>query len=231
MLQLIVLLAVSWLLLWFFEKKNLSVLGMVPDRSRAALFIILFLVSGVFSASAYLLRMIIAQETYVLDRSLNIQSFLLECWHQFRTVLTEELLCRGAVLYILIRRIGRRNAILISAVFFALLHWMNAGVWGDFTQMAIVFTFTFLMGLLLAYAYTRTFSLLIPFAIHLGWNLVQNYIFPGGPAGNHVFVLSEPPPTVTISYTAFFIMLLAPKVAVLLADYLIIKRYKQVQIP
>lgn len=231
MLQLIGLLAVSWLLIWLFEKGNLSVLGLTPTKDRLKYFTILFIVSAILAATAFLLKMYFAKEAYVAEQSLSTRSILLEVWHQFRTVLTEELLCRGALLYILIKKIGQSKAIAVSSVIFAALHWINAGVWGNLTQMIIVFSFTFAMGLLLAYAYARTFSLLIPFAIHYGWNLTQNYIFPGNAAGNHIFTLAEPPPSVTISYFAFFTMLLLPKISVLTIDYLIIKQHRQVELP
>lgn len=231
MLQLLGLLAISWAILWLVQKKNLSVLGLMPDKQRLSYFIILFIVSAICSASAYLLKILFLKEEYVLTQSLKIESVLLEIWYQFRTVLTEELLCRGAVLYILIKRIGASKAILISAVFFAILHWLNAGVWGNILQMTIVFSFTFTMGLLLAYAYARTFSLLMPFAIHYGWNLTQNYIFPDSAAGTHIFTLAAPPPSVTVSYFIFFTVLLLPKISVIVADYLIVKQHKQSQMP
>ena len=231
MLQLLGLLAISWAILWLVQKKNLSVLGLMPDKQRLSYFIILFIVSAICSASAYLLKILFLKEEYVLTPSLKIESVLLEIWYQFRTVLTEELLCRGAVLYILIKRIGASKAILISAVFFAILHWLNAGVWGNILQMTIVFSFTFTMGLLLAYAYARTFSLLMPFAIHYGWKLTQNYIFPDSAAGTHIFTLAAPPPSVTVSYFIFFTVLLLPKISVIVADYLIVKQHKQAQMP
>ena len=231
MLQLIGLLAISWLLIWLFEKGNLSVLGLKPTKDRLVYFAILFIVSATLSASAFFLRMYFAEETYTISDSVTLKSVLLETWYQIRSVLTEELLCRGVLLYILIKKIGPKKAIVITALLFAVLHWMNAGVWGNLIQMAILFTFTFAMGLLLAYSYARTFSLLIPFAIHFGWNLTQNYIFPDTAAGNHVFVLAGPPPTVTISYFAFFTMLLLPKISVLVANYLIVKQHRQVEIP
>lgn len=211
MLQLTGLILLSWLLIWLFAKGNLSVLGLTPTTERLKYFIILFIVSGILSASAFLLRMYFAQEEYALTPSLTVSSVLLETWYQFRTVLTEELICRGALLYILIKKIGQTKGILITSAFFAVLHWINAGVWGNVTQMTIVFTFTFAMGLLLAFSYAKTFSILIPFAIHFGWNLTQNYIFPDTATGNHIFILATPPPEVTISYLAFFTMLLFPK--------------------
>lgn len=231
MLQLIALLAISWLLIWLIEKKNLSVLGLTPTKERLKYFTIFFIVSSMLSATAFLLRMYFAKEDYSLSQSLTIKSVLLEAWYQCRTVFTEELLCRGALLYLLIKKTGQSKAVLISAVIFAVLHWLNAGVWGNLTAMITVFAFTFAMGLLLAYAYARTFSLLIPFAIHYGWNLTQNYIFPGTANGNHIFTLATAPPTVTISYVAFFTMLLFPKISVLVVDYLIVKRHRQVEVP
>ena len=231
MLQLIGLLAISWLLIWLFEKGNLSVLGLTPTKSRLKYFTILFIISAILSATTFLLRMYFAKEEYLIAQSLTAKSILIESWYQFRTVLTEELLCRGALLYILIKKIGQTKAVIISSIIFAVLHWINAGVWGNLTQMIIVFSFTFAMGLLLAYSYARTFSLLIPFAIHYGWNLTQNYIFPDTATGNHIFSLSAPPPTVTISYVAFFTMLLLPKISVIVVDYLIVKRHRQVELP
>jgi len=230
MLQLIGLLAISWLLIWLFEKGNLSVLGLTITKDRMKYSIILFIISVILSASAFLLRMYFAQEEYVLSTSLTAKSLFLETWYQLRTTLTEELLCRGALLYILIKKTGKTVAIITSSIIFALMHWMNPGVWGNLMQMIIVFSFTFSMGLLLAYSYARTFSILFPFAIHYGWNLTQNFIFPDTPTGQHLFTLAAPPPTVTISYLAFFTMLLLPKVSVLVVNYLIIKQHPQVEI-
>ena len=231
MLQLIGLLALSWLIIRLYEKGDLSFLGLIPTKKRLKYATVLFLVSALIAASDFVLRMYITREEYRLSPSLTSGSVLTELWYQFRTVFTEELICRGIILYILIKKAGQRRAVILSAVFFGLLHWLNAGVWGNLNQMILVFTFTFAMGLLLAYAYARTFSLLIPLAIHLGWNLTQNYIFPGTAAGNHVFILSAPPPAVTISYFSFFILLFFPKLAVLAADYFIVKRHAQAAYP
>lgn len=231
MLQLIVLILISWLIIWLFTKGNLSVLGLTLTTERLKYFAILFIASCALSATTFILRMYFVEEKYILTPVLTINSVLLETWYQFRTVITEELICRGALLYILIKKIGQTKAIIITSVFFAILHWINAGVWGNLIQMTIVFSFTFAMGLLLALSYAKTFSLLIPFAIHFGWNLAQNYIFPDTVTGNHIFILVTPPPEVTISYLAFFTMLLLPKISVLIVDYLIIKKHRQVQMP
>lgn len=227
MLQLIALLLISWLLIWLFEKDNLSVLGLLPNKQQLGWISIVFIVSALCAASAFALKMGITKEQYVIAESLTVTGVLTEVWNQFRSVFTEELLCRGAILYILIKKTNPKIAILISAVLFAVLHWFNAGVWGNMMQMSIVFTFTFAMGILLAYAYAKTYSLLFPFAIHFGWNLTQNYIFPDTANGQHIFILSGTPPTVTISYVAFFALLLIPKIAVIVCNYIIVKQYPQ----
>ncbi|MEO7394028.1 MAG: CPBP family intramembrane glutamic endopeptidase [Chitinophagaceae bacterium] len=175
--------------------------------------------------------MYFAKEQYTINPKLTISLIFSEIWDNIRGVLTEELICRGAILYILIKKLGSRWAIIISSIIFGFLHWLNNGVFGNVTQMSIVFAFTFVMGLLLAYAYAKTFSILIPFSIHLGWNLTQNFIFPDKPEGNSFFVLAIPPPMVTVSYFVFFVMLLVPKFFAIGLDYLIVRSQKQIEIP
>lgn len=228
MLQLFVLIAISWLLIWLFDKSNLSVLGLWPTKKRLAFIAVLFVTSAILSASSFLLKMYFTKEVYVLSKNITSASILRDIWYQIRTVLTEELICRGALLYICIRKIGALKAVILSSVFFALLHWFNAGVWGNFMQMSIVFSFTFFMGLLLAFAYAKSGSLLLPFIIHFGWNLIQNHIFPDTPLGNHLLKLATPAQTVTISYIAFFTMILLPKIAVITINYFIMKQYQKI---
>lgn len=230
MLQLFVVLAISWLLIWLFNRSNLSVLGFWPTEKRLVFFAVLLITSAALSASSFLLKMYCTKEVYTLSNDITSTSILRNVWYQLRTVLTEELICRGAVLYILIKKIGALKAVILSSIFFAVLHWFNAGVWGNIMQMSIVFSFTFFMGLVLAYAYARTGSLLLPFAIHFGWNFIQNYIFQDTPIGNHLLALAAPPPTVTISYAAFFTMLLLPKISVIVINYFIVKQHPKILI-
>lgn len=231
MLQIIALFAISWLIVWLFHKHNLSVLGLMPTKDRLKLCFYVFIITAICCSTAFILKMVFAKEQYTINANLTASLIFSELWNNIRGVLTEELLCRGVVLYILIKKLGSKWAIIISSLFFALLHWLNNGVFGNALQMSIVFLFTFCMGLLLAFSYAKTFSILIPFAIHLGWNLTQNFIFPDKPEGNHVFILAAQPPVVTVSYFAYFVMLLFPKISAIAFDYLIIRSQKQIEIP
>lgn len=206
-------------------------LGCMPTKERLTLFIQLFLASSMASASSFLLKMYIAKEEYVLVESLTIYTIMQESWYQLRSVLTEELLCRGVLLYILLKTFGQPKALILTSLLFAALHFLNPGIWANPMLMILVFLFTFTMGLLLAYSYSRTGSLLPAVGIHFGWNIAQNFIFPDSTYGNHVFVLASPPPEVTVSYFAYFTMLIVPKLLALLTAFFIIKSHKQVDLP
>jgi membrane protease YdiL (CAAX protease family) len=231
MIQLVGLFAISWLIVWLFDKHNLSVLGLLPTNERLRLFIILFTVTAFCCATSWLFKMHVAKEQYTLNPKLSTSLIFSELWNNIRGVLTEELLCRGVLLYILIRKLGSKWAIIISSIFFGVLHWLNNGVFGNVIQMSIVFLFTFCMVLLLVYSYAKTLSILIPFAIHFGWNLTLNFIFPDKPQGNHFFILAAQPPIITVSYFVFFVMLLFPKISVIGINYLIVRREKQSVLP
>jgi membrane protease YdiL (CAAX protease family) len=231
MLQLIGLFAISWLIAWRFDKTDLSVLGLMPTKDRLKLCFYLFIVTAICCSTAFVLKMYFAKEQYTINSKLTSSLIFSELWDNIRGVLTEELLCRGVVLFVLIKKLSTKRAIIISSIIFGLLHWLNNGVWGNAIQMSVVFLFTFCMGLLLAFSYAKTFSILIPFSIHLGWNLTQNFIFSDKPEGNHIFLLAAQPPIVTVSYFVFFVMLLFPKISAIGLDYLIMKRQKQVEVP
>lgn len=224
MTQLGGILLISWFILWLYDKSNLNALGFQPTKTRTLLFLKLFMVSSICSASAFLLKIWFIEEQYVLSADLSFKVVLFGIWEQFRSVLTEELMCRGALLYILIKKLDSKWAIVISAVFFALLHWLNAGVWGNILQMSLLFIFTFCMGLVLAFSFVKSHSIWLPFAIHFGWNLTQNFIFPDQQTGTHIFILKTPSPEVTVSYLVFFTLLLLPKISVLLSNYFILKK-------
>ena len=57
MIGILVQLAISWLIIWFFEKGNLSVLGLFPTRKRLIDFMIFFLLTAICCASDFFLKM------------------------------------------------------------------------------------------------------------------------------------------------------------------------------
>ena len=224
MTGILVQLAISWLIIWFFEKKNLSVLGFRPTPKRLTDFILFFLVTAFFCSSGFLLKMLFAKEQWQINPDLSFSLILNGLWWNIKSVLFEELIFRGVLLYILIRKLGAVKAIIISATAFGIYHWFSFGVFGNPLQMLIVFVITGVMGLLLAYGYTKTFSLYTPIGIHLGWNFTQIFIFSQGPIGNGIFMPVNSQPFRTDSLIIFFIVTFFPLIFALLANYLLIKK-------
>ncbi len=97
-------------------------------------------------------------------------------WYVFKSVLFEELLFRGALLYILIKRIGPAKAVLISAIAFGIYHWFTIG-FGKPTQMAYIFLVMGLAGYAFAKAFGKTGTILLPFALHFGFNVAIMILF------------------------------------------------------
>ncbi len=226
MIGILVQLAISWLIVWLFEKGNLSVLGLFPTRKRLVDFMIFFLLTAICCASDFFLKMYFGKQQWIVNPSLSFNLLLSGTWWNIKSVLFEELIFRGVLLYILIKKLGATKAILISAIGFGIYHWFSQEAFGNIIQMAIIFTITGIMGLLYAYGYAKSFSLYIPCAIHLGWNITRSVIFSETVIGNQLLIQVKPIPEVTVSYPLFLILLIFPMASALLTNYLLLKRRK-----
>jgi len=230
MIGIIVQLTLSWLIVWLFEKGNLSFLGFYPTKRRILDFALFLLITAICCSTGFFSRMYFAKEQWQLNPFLSSSLILEAIWWNTKSVLFEELIFRGVIFYLLIKKIGAIKAIIISAIAFGIYHWFSFEVIGNPTQMVITFATTGIMGLLYAYGYAKTFSLYIPCAIHFGWNLTQGFIFSQGPIGNGIFVQVTPQPTVTVSYFAYFTILFFPMLSALVINFILLKKRKQVQI-
>ena len=229
MLGIVVQLAVSWLIIWFFEKGNLIVLGFSPSRQRLLDFVLFFLIAAACCATGFFMKMYFAGQQWELNPHLTFNMVLNGIWWNIKSVLFEELIFRGVLFYILIKKLGAVKAIIISAAAFGIYHWFSFEITGHILQMAIVFLITGAMGLVYAYGYSKTFSLYIPCAIHLGWNLTQGFIFSSGSIDDQVLVPVKPVPAIHVSYFIFFCIQLLPVVSVMLISFLLLKRRKQAE--
>jgi len=229
MIGILVQLAISWVVIWILEKRSLSVLGFRPTGKRLADFIFFFLITTAFCSSGFLMKMYFGKQHWQLNPDLSVKLILNGIWWNIKSVLFEELIFRGVLLYILIKKLGALKAIIISAVAFGIYHWFSFGVIGNPLQMIIVFIITGIMGLVLAYGYSKTFSLYVPSGIHLGWNLTQIFIFSGGPIGSGLFISTDSDQFRTNSYSIFFIVTFLPLLLTILINYLIIRKKKQAE--
>ena len=226
MVGILVQLAISWLLAWIFVKKGLEVLGLMPTKKRLVHFVLFFIITALCCASGFIMKLIYAKQEWIINPELSFKFVLEGIWWNIKSVLFEELIFRGVILYILIRKIGSTKAIIISAIAFGIYHWFSMNAFGNIPQMTFLFFATGIMGLLLAYAFAKTLSLYIPIAIHLGWNLTQNFIFSSGPTGNGLFISLNNEPFRTDSYFIFFFITFFPMISMLVINFLLIKKLR-----
>jgi CAAX protease family protein len=225
MIEIIFLLLISWLLIWLVQRENLSVLGLSISKMKMKYSVILFFVTAVCCLSGLLMRMYFGQEVFIINPGLSSSFIFTGLWATFKSVLFEELLTRGVLLYILIKRLGEKWAVFISSLFFGLLHLNNVTAESGTIEILLTIVYPFIFGLVMAYSYAKTFSIYFPFAIHFGWNIVENFIIPKNASTNTILLLQEQP-IITVSYFVFFLMLLFPKIAAMISNYLIVKQIK-----
>ncbi len=188
MVGLLVLLAFSWLALYIFERKNLAALGFTQPLERFKQFFVGFLFTALICSFSQFLESWLSSSNWVLNQSLEPLEFWAAIWWDIRSVLTEELVFRGALLYLLIQWIGPRKSILISGIAFGVYHWFSYGVFGNLWAMVFVFIGTGIMGLALALGFSKTKSIVLPIGLHLGWNVFYNSVFSKGPLGDLLFI-------------------------------------------
>lgn len=190
MAGLIVELILSWLLLWLFFKKGLRVLGIVPTQGRLYHLFFGILIAAVCSVLYYLSFVLFTTNQWTLNTVFTGQKLVTSSWWTLNSVLYEEFIFRGALLYILIQKLGVRTACLISAICFGVYHWFTSGALGDPVQMIIIFIMTGTWGVMFAMAFARTKSLYLPIGLHFGWNFVSTVIFSQGPLGKQLLIIS-----------------------------------------
>lgn len=188
MIGILVALAISWLLLFLIEKENILALGFLPILKRLKQLTVGFIITAILCVLVQYFESYLKSSDWVLNENISSAIVFESFFWDVKSVLTEELIFRGALLYILIQKLGSSKAILISAIAFGIYHWFSYGVLGNVMAMIFVFIGTGLMGYTWAWAFSKTKSIMLPFGLHLGWNFINNTIFSKGPLGELVLV-------------------------------------------
>jgi membrane protease YdiL (CAAX protease family) len=227
----VIQLLISWLLIRLFDKGSLQVLGFYPAKKRLSGFVLFFMVTALCCSADFFMRMAFARQQWEINPDLTANLILTGIWWNIKSVLFEELIFRGVLLYMLIKKLGPAKAIAVSAIAFGIYHWYSHEVIGNIPQMAITFVTTGFMGLIYAYGYAKTFSLYIPVAIHLGWNLTRSVVFSETVIGDQLLVQVKPVPEVTVSYFIYFCIIYLPMLGALLVNFFMLQKMQQQPIP
>jgi membrane protease YdiL (CAAX protease family) len=142
MIGILVELLISWLLLKYIQKQNLWALGLKPNWQRISELFAGLLWPVIYVGLFQYIVSLLVHNPYKLNPNYNLKAFWNINAYLFRSVAYEDLIFRGALLYILIKRLGPQKAVLISAIAFGIYHWFSFGVIGNPIQMAIVFLLT-----------------------------------------------------------------------------------------
>ncbi len=205
MLGLLVELAISWLLLWLFERKHLNALGFDITIHRIKAFAIGFLLAALWCCLYYLSIAFLTRSNFSFNPSFTTAQFTSSSWWVMKSVLFEEFIFRGAILYILIVRVGEWKACLISAASFGVYHIFSYGL-SNPVQIIFVSCSTAVWGWMFAIAFTRSRTLYLPIALHFGYNFVHTVIFSQGPLGNQWLVMNDPHKLTELYSLLFFLL-------------------------
>ena len=228
MLGIIVQLIISWILLKLIEKKELSVLGFAPTKQRLKDFATGFLIAAVFVAVYWLTVSLITKNPYKLNPDYTVKDFFIATWYVIKSVSFEELIFRGALLYILINRLGATKALIISAVGFGIYHWFSYGILGQPVNMIFIFLITGIMGYMYALAFQKTQSLYLPFALHFGYNFTTMVIFSANKGiGLQLLTKTVEGDTLYKSYFAWLLMTIISAIGFPLVTYLYLRTKNQ----
>ena len=182
MLGIAIILLVSWLLLHLLDKSSLFVLGIELNFSRLKLFLLCFFITALLCGLVNFFEILLSGSELQLNK-LGFQAVLNGLWWDFKSVVTEELVFRGALFYLLYKKVSSSAAIYATMISFGVYHWFSFGLWGQILPMIVVFIGTALMGYAFAMSFVKSKTIFAPFGLHLGWNFTLNTIFSSGPHG------------------------------------------------
>ncbi|MGN7867177.1 lysostaphin resistance A-like protein [Chryseobacterium sp. 22458] len=188
MIGIIIELIISWLLLRFIAKKDLSVLGLKPDSTRLIHWSAGLILAAAVCSLYHIMTTAFISNSWILNKQFTLSAALTGLWWVLKSVLFEELLFRGALLYLAIEKWGNTKACIFSAACFGIYHWFSYNAFGNPFQMGIIFVMTAIFGWMLAESFAKTKSLYLPIGLHLGWNLFNIVIFSNGPLGKQLFM-------------------------------------------
>jgi membrane protease YdiL (CAAX protease family) len=187
MIGLLVILLISGGLLYLLEKKNLLALGIAPTPKHLIQFVI-----GLVSMMLICVSLVLI-ETQMMSiewefKGVQYQMLLEAFGYHLRSALTEDLVFRGALLFILIRRLGAKWAILISAVFFGVYHVFSYGITGERAILiAYVVLITGFTGYVWADAFHKSKSIYFGLGLHVGYNMLMACFYEAQPYGELLF--------------------------------------------
>lgn len=184
MLGLLVIIVISWLLLRFIEKQNIEVLGVIPNKQRIIQFTLGFVFVVLICLLSIYIETLVLNVEWKVNDSFSMKSIFNSFVYHVRSALTEDLVFRGAILYILISRLGSKKGILISALCFGVYHVFSYGMTGErIIPILYVILVTGFVGYVWAYTFNKTKSIMMGLGFHIAYNFTMAMFYESPPVG------------------------------------------------
>lgn len=165
----------------FIDKESFRSMGFYPKGFRKQ--VLLGLGLGALIMAAGFASLVFLNEIQCTGTNVVPGNILLGICFFVLVAFSEELLLRGYILNNLMKSMNRMLALLISSVFFSLLHIMNPSFsWFSFFNILLA-------GIFLGLPYVYTQSLWLPVALHFSWNFFQGTIFGFNVSGQTTYSL------------------------------------------
>lgn len=177
MIGIAVQLLLSWLLIKYFQHQNLNALGLYPTGQRLKALLLGIIIPIIYLCVLYFTISVIVSNPYRVNPQYTFKIFFAATSYVLRAVINEELIFRGAILYILLKRIGVAKSAIISGCCFGIYHWFSWGIFGQPFPMLITFLNTAILGYLWALIFMKIRSMYLPAALHFGYNIASMILF------------------------------------------------------
>lgn len=188
MLGLLVIIVISWVLLYLIEKKNIEVLGIIPTQKRSIQFLIGFVIIVTICLTSIFIESLVLNVEWKQNNNINYVFIFDAFIYHIKSALTEDLVFRGALLYILIQKIGVKKAILLSALVFGIYHIFSYGMLNsNIIAMLYVILITGFTGYVWAYTFHKTKSIMMGLGFHVGYNFLMSLFYENQPYGQLIF--------------------------------------------
>ena len=192
MIGLLIIVVISWLLLRFTIQKNLLVLGLIPVSKRFLEFLLGIIIALGIHAFFIYLSSVLGLNKYTFKNDFQVILLFKSFIYHLRSALTEDLIFRGALLFLLMYKIGVKKALWLSALSFGFYHWFSYGIWHkDIIVYIYVLLITGFIGYVYGYGYAKSGSILLPLGLHLGWNFLATLCCDASPYGQLIMNMFE----------------------------------------
>ena len=221
----------SWLLLNYVQHKSLAVLGLRPTPSRMRQLGTGLALAMVFFVLFELIVSALVHNPYHFHEGYHLAELGRACWSLFKSIAFEDLLFRGALLYIAMERLGAQKGLLLSAVTFGIYHWFSWNAFGNPSAMLVIFLMTASAGYVFALAFERTGSMYLGAGLHFGVDFASAILFSQDKGfGQQLLVRTYAKDPVTPASWIVILVIIIHFTGFQILSFWLLKRMKKVKI-